>query len=101
MAESKEQVDGSLTVLDAVRGYFKEAEEARESRILKNRANHAAFMSDQDWSHKQDGQSTEFLPKSSVAVEQFTAFVKRALVQFGDWFSVEAKAGPLTPESRS
>ena len=52
------------------------------------------YLGVQDWSHKQKGQSTEFLPKVPVAVEQFAAFIKRALTQFGDWFTVDLGRGP-------
>ena len=84
-------------VARAIQSCRKEAEDARRGRLHKARRNMAIYLGEQDWSHKQDGQSKEFLPKTSVAVEQFSAFVKRALVQFGDWYSVETK-GPLTPE---
>ena len=82
-------------VLRVSQAYFKEADGARKDRMRMNSRNRDVYMGDQDWSHKQDGQSTEFLPKTSMATEQFSAFVKRALVQFGDWFSVTASQGPL------
>lgn len=67
----------------------REAEEARRERMRLNEINRAAYHNRQDWSHKIEGQSREFLPKTSVTVEQFTAFIKRGLVQFGSWFKVE------------
>ena len=83
-------VDGpELTVIDAVRRCFHEAEDAKTERLRRNRLNRDVFFGRQDWSHKQEGQSTEFLPKVPVAVEQMGAFIKRGLIQFGDWFSVE------------
>lgn len=69
--------------------YRKEAEQGRQRRIARNKRNWEAYYGRQDWSEKQEGQSREFLPKTSEAVEQFAAFTKRALTQFGDWFSVE------------
>lgn len=71
----------------------REASDARQTRMRKNSINRDAFMDVQDWSHKQPGQSQEFLPKVASATEQFSAYVKRAMTQFGDWFSVELREG--------
>jgi hypothetical protein len=76
-------------------GYKQEAEDAKKTRQDLTRRNLDAYMNRQDWSYKQEGQSTEFLPKISTSAEQFGAFVKRSLIQFGDWFSVE-----LSPKTR-
>src|ERR1051326_5965449 len=84
--------DTDLTVLKAIDAYKREAEDAKKDRTARDRINMATYMGNQDWSHKQAGQSREFLPKVPVAVEQFSAFLKRALVQFGDWFSVDVGA---------
>lgn len=73
--------------------YFREAEEARRDRITKNRGNWDMYYGRIDWSYKQAGQSTEHLPKLANAAEQMTAFVKRALTGFGDWFSVDVPVG--------
>lgn len=81
------------------REYRREAEEARRTRLRRNRLNWDMYYGYQDYSHKADGQSSEFLPKMAQAAENMRAFVKRALVQFGDWFSVEVpKGSPLTAE---
>lgn len=94
---SPKQTDTQL--IQVFTEYRREAEEARHSRMLLNKRNWDAYYGYQDFSHKMEGQSTEFLPKMAQAAEQMRAFVKRALVQFGDWFSVEtAAAVPLTPE---
>lgn len=66
-----------------------EALDARLERMAKNRRNREVFFGRQDFSHKQEGQSAEFLPKVPNSVEQMSAFVKRGLVQFGDWFSID------------
>lgn len=66
-----------------------EAYQARINRMYLNSRNQDAYMGLQDWSHKQKGQSTEFLPKVAVAAEQFAAFIKKALMQYGDWFQIE------------
>lgn len=90
--------ENGQNVLKIVNEYRREAEEARRSRITLNRRNWEMYFGRQDWSHKMEGQSTEILPKVSGAVEQFSAFVKRALTQFGDWFAVDTpKASPINP----
>lgn len=86
-------VDGpdgaSLTVIQAVNRFRKESEDAKIDRIIKNRSNRDMFLGRQDWTHKQEGQSTEFIPKVPVSVEQMCSFVKKGLITFGDWFSIE------------
>lgn len=77
----------TLTVIQAIDSFYQESSQARQTRISKNRQNRDVFLGRQDWSHKQEGQSTEFLPKVPVSVEQMSAFIKRAMVQFGTWFS--------------
>lgn len=85
-----QDIDGDgLTVINAVREAKKESEDSRKTRLAINRQNQQAFLGMQDWTHKQEGQSSEFLPKVGVALEQFASFVKRSLTQFGSWFDVE------------
>jgi hypothetical protein len=79
----------SLTVMTALREYKAEAQKARVPRLRQNKRNWDAFMGMQDWSHKQKGQSKEFLPKIAMAAEQIGAFIERGLTDFGDWFSVD------------
>ena len=89
----------ALTILQAVRECKREAEDAKRTRLKKNEANVQAYLGQQDWSHKQDGQSREFLPKTPVAVEQWSAFMKRALIQFGQWKSADvAPDYPIKPQ---
>ena len=78
-----------LMVTEAITRMRIEAEDAKTERLRQNRLNRDVFFGRQDWAHKQEGQSTEFLPKVPIAVEQMAAFVKRGLIQFGDWFSVD------------
>lgn len=78
-----------ISVISAVMEYRQQAEDAKRHRIIKNKENRDAFLSRQDWTHKQAGQSQEFLPKVAVSVEQMGSFIKKSLVQFGDWFSVD------------
>ena len=79
-----------LEIIKTSQAYFHEAKEARKERIRRNRYNREAYEGNQDFSQKIEGQSREFLPKTSVTAEQFSAFIKKGLVQFGDWFSVRA-----------
>lgn len=79
----------SLSVIQEVMRCRIEAEDAKYSRLQKNRRNMDAYLGKQDWSLKQDGQSTEFIPKTSVSVESMGNFIKRGLIKFGDYFSVE------------
>src|SRR6185437_6501720 len=76
-------------VINWIMSCRQESFNARRTRMRLNNINRDAYMGIQDWSHKQRGQSTEYLPKISVAAEQFSAFVKRSLVQFGNWFQVQ------------
>lgn len=76
-------------VMSRIRTARHEAEQAKRVRMRRNRRNLDAYFGYQDYSFKQQGQSQEFLPKTSTAVEQFASFVKRALVDFGDWFSMD------------
>lgn len=91
--------NGTVTVLKAIREYKKEAEDARRTRLKKNADNRRAYLGIQDWSHKNKGQSKEFLPKTPVAVEQFVGFAKRALTQFGAYFEVELGKDSRSPLS--
>ncbi|MCI0526193.1 MAG: hypothetical protein L0Y56_01885 [Nitrospira sp.] len=80
------QQGDDLSILQIVNACEKEAHSARRSRLARNRQNMDTYMGIQDFSHKIDGQSSEFLPKVSISVEQLAAFGKRALTQFGRWF---------------
>lgn len=88
--------EADVNLVKVVNECRREAEEAKRDRINLNRRNWEMYFGRQDWSGKVDGQSTEVLPKTSGAVEQFSAFTKRALTQFGDWFSCDVpKASPI------
>lgn len=79
---------GSLSVIQAIDACYHEADSAKWDRMQKNRINRDVYLSRQDWAGKMEGQSTEFLPKVPVSVEQMAAFIKKGLIQFGSWFSV-------------
>lgn len=88
--EFDEEIDADgLTVIQAVDECFREADEAKWERMRRNRVNRDVFLGRQDYSNKMEGQSSEFLPKVPVSVEQMAAFVKKGLIQYGSWFSVE------------
>lgn len=72
---------------------YQESRKSKRWRLDKNRANREAFLGQQDWSSKIPGQSKEFLPKTGVAATQFSAFLKRGLVQMGDWYELVMSAG--------
>ena len=76
-------------IVSVLLDYRYEAEEARRDRLNRSRQNREAAHNIQDYSDKQEGQSTEFLPRTSAAVQQFKAFIKRGLIQFGHWFDME------------
>jgi hypothetical protein len=86
-------------LLEITQAYKFEAEQARRDRIAKNRLNWDVYYGKIDWSYKQPGQSTEHLPKLALASEQVRAFIKKALVAFGQWYSVETPSNyPLRQE---
>jgi hypothetical protein len=79
----------ALSVIAEVLRCRDEAWDAKQTRLRKNSRNMDAYLGRQDWSYKQDGQSTEFIPKTSVSVESMGNFIKRGLIKFGDYYSVE------------
>ena len=87
--------DDDLSILTALREYRREAYDAKRTRMIKNQRNTQAYMSQADWTHKQPGQSKEFLPKTPMAIEKFSAFFRKALVKHGDWFQVELPPGDM------
>jgi hypothetical protein len=84
-------------VVQITLGYIQEAKEARRSRLEKNKLNFQVYHLEQDFSHKIQGQSREFVGKQSAAVEQLSSFVMQALVDVGDWFSMEVQPGIEKP----
>lgn len=95
----KPTLDDPAAVIRVVNEYRLEAEAARRDRIAQNKQNWNTYFGKQDFGEKSEGQSEEVLPKVAEAVEQFSAFVKRALTQFGDWFSGDVPAtSPVSAE---
>jgi len=96
MGEDEKVRPGSdLSIIRVIQSYKDEAFHARKARIARNFENTQAFLGNADWSHKQPGQSSEFLPMVAMAVEHISGFIKKALTNFGDWFSVEVSDGSL------
>lgn len=93
--EEKVKTVPDAELLKIVAAYRTEAQEAKLDRLELNRRNWEMYYGRQDFSHKEEGQSAEVLPKVAEAVEQLCAFIKRGLTQFGDWFSVDT--APQTP----
>jgi len=101
MAEPTPVKEGSgLSIEQLTRQYREESKNARVKRLRKNETNRRAFEGIQDWDHKIDGQSKEFLPKTNETAIQMKAFVKRGLTQFGKWFSMTmGKNSPITAQA--
>jgi hypothetical protein len=91
--------DPNQFIIKAVCDFHEEAQRGKEIRLRLNKRNCLAYENLQDWSHKIEGQSREFLPKTSETVDQMAAFIKRGLTQFGDWFKVNVKGLPLSDYS--
>lgn len=68
-----------------------EAEEAKRDRMLRNKSNYDSFHLRHDFSHKEEGQSTEVLSKQAMAVEQIKSFFQQALADLGDWWKCEVR----------
>jgi hypothetical protein len=89
MSEPLPVKEGSgLSLQSLTHEYREESKNARLKRLRKNKRNREAFEGIQNWEHKIDGQSKEFLPKTNETAVQMKAFVKRGLTQFGKWFSM-------------
>src|ERR1035437_8225082 len=73
--------------------YAMDSKEANFERWNMNRQNYDTFHLKQDYSHKREGQSREFLGKQRMAVEQITQFFQQALVDMEDWLKVDYSLG--------
>lgn len=75
-----------------------EAKDAKHDRMLLNKDNYAMFQMKHDFSHKNEGQSTEIIAKQRMAVEQTTSFFQQAIADLGEWFRIAARAHALPEE---
>ena len=80
-------------LVSIVNSYRKEATEAKQSRMEQNKINFDCYHLRQDYSDKQAGQSQEFLPRQSMAVEQAANFMQQGLVDIGDWYRIYPSDG--------
>lgn len=77
-------------IIDWIISAREEADEAKRSRMSCNKDNYDMFHLKHDFSHKEEGQSTEVLSKQSMAVEQIKSFFQQALADLGEWWSAES-----------
>lgn len=83
-------------IVQSVAAFYAQADNSKQYRLRRNALNRDAFLGIQDFSDKISGQSTEFIPKTGSAVEQFGSWFKRSTMQIGgDWY--EVKVPPYMP----
>ena len=97
MAEKTKNPRLDNPIVRIVQGYKNEAKDAKLNRMNQNRENFECYNLRQDFSHKREGQSQEFLAKQQGAVEQITSFLQQGLMDQGDWYSVEEEPGVKNP----
>lgn len=98
----KTQEERDRELIRIVQAYRRESEASpyRAERMELNQRNWDAFMNRQDFSGKVEGMSAEFLPETANTIEQFAAFMKKGLIQFGDWFEIDlGRNSPISNES--
>ncbi len=78
-------------VVDWVTECRSEAYDAKTARMRRNIENYDMFHLRHDFSHKEEGQSTEVLSRQSMAVEQIKSFFQQALADIGDWWRAECE----------
>lgn len=82
-------------VKQAILKYERISDEKREFRKIRNSVNWDTFNHIQDFSHKADDQSQEFIPTMSVVLEQLVATVLQALTGRSDeFFSIDERPAP-------
>lgn len=80
-------------IIRATYSYREEAYVSKRDRMVQNRLNWDTYNLKGDFSHKKRGQSREFLPKQSLAVEQISSFFHQAMLDVGDWWSCDYAKG--------
>lgn len=78
-------------VVDWILSCREEADEAKRDRMNRNKENFDMFHLKHDFSHKDEGQSTEVLSRQSMAVEQIKSFFQQALADLGDWWKASCR----------
>lgn len=97
MPKAKAPSRSESAIKDCILAYRKESLDSRRNRERLVRDNWAAIHGEHDWSHKQKHQSKEWLPESAMALEQIGAFMKRSLVDFGEWYDAKPIGVGETP----
>lgn len=98
MAEKDDnEVNSTDPIVQSVVNCYQEAKHSKLERMIKNAMNYNCYHLKQDWSHKNKGQSKEFLPKTAIATEQLTSFIQQALLDINKWFEVRARDGVQNP----
>jgi hypothetical protein len=92
MSDKRKSIE-SQAILDTVSNYKRESDLARGERIRQNQKNYEMYHLKQDYSHKVKGQSREFLPRQSMAVEQIAQFLHQGLADLGEFFSADPRSG--------
>ena len=87
--------DDRLTVISFVTQCMKEAEQSKSYRKILDEQNWDAYHGRTTYNNKVEGQSDEFIPKVSLALEQIAASIKRGLVSFGNYFDVTLTPDPV------
>ena len=80
-------------IIKTTQGYEQEAEDSKKDRMDLNELNYDVFHLRGTFSHKQEGQSREFLSKQALAVEQISSFFSQGLIDTDNWYRVERKNG--------
>lgn len=76
-------------IIDYILACRDEAEQAKVDRMALNKENYDCFHLKHDFSHKEEGQSQEVLPKQSRAVEEVKASFQQALADLREWWKAE------------
>lgn len=87
-SKTKEEVP-ERKIIEYIIACRDEADEAKTERMNRNKNNYDMFHLRHDFSHKEEGQSTEILSKQSLAVESIKSFFQQALADLGEWWQCE------------
>jgi hypothetical protein len=89
-------------ILDYIDVCYRESEDSRKKRKEKNKINVEAYNScfpDDFLEGKSEDQSTQFIPKTFVAVERLSKFITKAITDAGnEFFTVETGKVDIDPE---
>jgi hypothetical protein len=92
------KTSGMDPVALSILNYMDEADDARKKRMDANQENFDCYHLRADWSHKERGQSKEFLGKQQSAVDQISSFLQQGLIDVKKWFEVQMNEGVVARE---